>query len=272
MKGFWGTFFIFLLWATAGIYYIHFKENKDIPAKDSERILMTKQDAFISNTDTYAFTSEKKEIKSDTATIDSNSLKIELNASEVDSASNNVGDMDLDTLSKSPKSTTSNTNLYISENTTVDSQLLADEIKKSIAISDTVDINKDEPTIEYRGETVVKKNPNVASQIFYPGYANTDLIVGNDLIAYATELKKILAENPTKKVTIIGHTDNVGNAKDNFMIGLKKSRQIKWYLTTRRGIERSRVTAISRGESSPIESNASVWGRKKNNRIEIIIH
>lgn len=268
MKGFWGTFFIFLLWATAGIYYIHTKENKDISIKYFEQNLTTNQNASDSKTNAYIADFEKNEIKLDTAIIDSNSL---LNPSEVDSMSNDIGYMDLDTLSKSPKSTTSNTNLYISENTTVDSQLLADEIKKSIAISDTVDIDKDEPIIEYRGETVVKKNPNVASQIFYPGYANTDLIVGDDLISYATELKKILAKNPTKKVMIIGHTDNVGNAKDNFTIGLKKSRQIKWYLTTRRGIERSKITAISRGESSPIESNESVWGRKKNDRIEIII-
>ena len=72
-------------------------------------------------------------------------------------------------------------------------------------------------------------------------------------------------------MTIIGHTDNVGNAEDNFRIGLKKSRQIKWYLTTQRGIKRSRISAISRGESNPIEANTSVWGREKNNRIEIIV-
>lgn len=271
MKGFWGTFFIFLLWATAGIYYIHVKENKNVSADTSDQISIEKQVATDLKSEPFKDINETTEIASDTSEMASDTSLIDLNTSENDSISNNVDQIDMDALSKSPTSNTSNNSLYISENTTVDSQLLADEIKKSIAISDTVDIDKYEPTIEYRGETIINKNPNVVSQIFYPGYANTDLIVGKDLIAYATELKKILQENPTKKVTIIGHTDNVGNAKDNFMIGLKKSRQIKWYLTARRGIDRSRVTAISRGESAPIEGNSSVWGRKKNNRIEIIV-
>ena len=268
MKGFWGTFFIFLLWASAGIYYIHTKENKDASIDTPDQISIKKQGSDNLKSDTYKNSSEKIEIEADTTKIVSDITLTDLNTPKIDSISDNVVGIDMNSLSKSPNS---NKDIYISENTTVDSQLLADEIKKSIAISDTVDIDKDEPTIEYRGETVIKNNPNVSSQIFYPGYANTDLIVGKDLIAYATELKKILEENPTKKVTIIGHTDNVGNAKDNFMIGLKKSRQIKWYLTARRGIERSKVTAISRGESTPIKSNASVWGRKKNNRIEIIV-
>lgn len=271
MKGFWGTFFIFLLWATAGIYYIHIKENENLSVDTTDQIPVEKKNIINSpsgnyknNIDNIEKEVDVNQINSDTALIDPNDLK-------TDSISTTIDNIDMSALSKSPNSKTNNNSIYITENTTVDSQLLADEIKKSIAISDTIDIDKDEPTIEYKGETVVKKNTSVASQIFYPGYANTDLIVGKDLIAYATELKQLLEENPTKKVTIIGHTDNVGNAKDNFMIGLKKSRQIKWYLTTRRGIEKSRVTAISRGESTPIESNTSVWGRKKNNRIEIIV-
>ncbi|WP_299208984.1 OmpA family protein [uncultured Dokdonia sp.] len=247
MKGFWGTFFIFLLWATAGIYYIHVKESKDIPVETAERISVEKKDTNSLPKMTYT----------------------ETETTEIDSLSSEIS---TDTTTTSESSYDSiNNDIYISDNTTGDSQLLAAEIKKSIAISDTIDIDKDEPAIEYKKEVVLNKNPNATSQIFYPQYANTDLILDKAIIAYATELKKILIENPDKKVTIIGHTDNVGNAEDNFRIGLKKSRQIKWYLTTQRGIKRSRISAISRGESNPIEANTSVWGREKNNRIEIIV-
>ena len=254
MKGFWGTFFIFLLWATAGIYYIHVKESKDSSVQSPMRIPAEKE-AVTSSTPTTYIETETTEIDS-ISTIDSTAIMVIT-----------------DTITPSQPSydTIENDNIYISDNTNIDSQLLADEIKKSIAISDTVDIDKDEPAIEYKRETIINDNPNATSQIFYPEYANTDLILDKDLVAYATELKKILTENSNKKVTIIGHTDNVGNAEDNFRIALKKSRQIKWYLTTRRGIKRSRIAAISRGESSPIESNTSIWGRKKNNRIEIIV-
>ena len=253
MKGFWGTFFIFLLWATAGIYYIHTKEDKNT------------SNTSVSNSSIL----EKKA----TTTLPPKTIEIETPEVTNNSDETTINNADIDT-TETPNASineVNNNNLYINDNTSVDSQLLAEEIKKSIAISDTIDIDKDEPTIEYKRESIVNENPNASSQTFYPRYANTDLILDKELISYATELKKILKENPDKKVTIIGHTDNVGNAEDNFRIGLKKSRQIKWYLTARRGIKRSRVTAISRGESSPIEDNSSNWGRKKNNRIEIIV-
>lgn len=248
MKGFWGTFFIFLLWASASIYYIHLKEDKNPPKETSTNSLIEEKKTT-SSTSTSLKTKNQKSNEEFDQKKEGTSVNTNSSFDEIES-----------------------NNIYI-DNTTVDSQLLAEEIKKSIAISDTVDIDKDEPSVEYKKEINSSTNPlsNTPSKIFYPRYANTDLILDKKLIDYATELKKILKENPDKKVTIIGHTDNVGNAEDNFRIGLKKSRQIKWYLTTQRGIKRSKVTAISKGESSPIEDNTSNWGRKKNNRIEIIV-
>ncbi|WP_299767208.1 OmpA family protein [uncultured Dokdonia sp.] len=258
MKGFWGTFFIFLLWAMAGIYYIHIKEAKDIPEKSPITIPVEKKVVNTTPLEIAKTVTPESATESPEIVIDSVMTDITITDSTLTSNATTINEID-------------DSSLYINDNTNVDSQLLAEEIKKSIAISDTIDINKDEPTIEYKSETIIAKIPNASSQIFYPRYANTDLILDKELIAYATQLKKILKENPDKKVTVIGHTDNVGNAEDNFRIALKKSRQIKWYLTTQRGIKRSRISAISRGESSPIEDNSSTWGRKKNNRIEIIV-
>ena len=148
---------------------------------------------------------------------------------------------------------------------------IAEEIQKSIAISDTVDFTKDEPVVTFEKELNSLSGPSFSSEVFYPQYNNTDLILDKELVAYASELKELLKNNPDKKVTILGHTDNVGNARDNFSTGLKKSRQIKWYLTARRGIPRSKITATSRGEEEPIASNNTVSGRRQNNRIEIIV-
>lgn len=253
MKGFLGTFFIFLLWASAGIYYVHIKEGR----KNATTIPVDAiQDENTSETSNNSIDISEKE-RPESSTKDTTTTK-EYDSIDKDSLINETSFDIINSLS-------------LLENSSLDPQLLADEIKKSIAISDTIDINKDEPDIAYKDEEVTTNTSNTSSQIFYPNYANSDLILDKKLVMYATQLKKILKENPDKKVTIIGHTDNVGNAEDNFRIGLKKSRQIKWYLTVRRGIKRSKVTAISRGESSPIEENSSIWGRKKNNRIEIIV-
>lgn len=253
MKGFLGTFFIFLLWASAGIYYVHIKEGRKNATAIPVDTIQDENTSKASNNSIDIIEKEKPKLS-----IKDTAIAKEPNPINKDSLINETSFDIINSLS-------------LLENSSIDPQLLADEIKKSIAISDTIDINKDEPDIAYKDEEVTTNASNTASQIFYPNYANSDLILDKELVMYATQLKKILKENPNKKVTIIGHTDNVGNAEDNFRIGLKKSRQIKWYLTVRRGIERSKITAISRGESSPIENNSSTWGRKKNNRIEIIV-
>lgn len=162
----------------------------------------------------------------------------------------------------------STTNTHIDREASI---LLAEEIQKSIAISDTIDITKDEPIITFENELDIPDGPSFSSKVFYPRYNNTDLILDKELVTYASELKVLLKNNPNKKVTILGHTDNVGSDRDNFTTGLKKSRQIKWYLTARRGIPRSKITATSRGEEEPIASNNTVSGRRQNNRIEIIV-
>ena len=137
-----------------------------------------------------------------------------------------------------------------------DHTVLLSEIKKSIAVStpDTI------------------ANTSIRSKTFYPHYERTELILDNALKAYATELHRFLKAHPEKKVTIVGHTDNIGNAMDNFQRGLRKSRQVKWYFTQRRGIPAAKITAMSRGEAESVSSNQSVSGRAKNNRIEIIIN
>lgn len=177
----------------------------------------------------------------------------------------------------SPQTTLSNSQIGTEsdsvtiQNTASNSQLLADELKKSITISDTIDINKGEPEFSYE-EEITEKEEERKTQLFYPRYTpSQELMLDKKLVDYANELKQLLKESPEKKITIIGHTDNIGNAKDNFKIALKKSRQVKWYLTARRGLPRSRIKAISKGEQEPIESNSSNWGRRKNNRIEIFV-
>ncbi|ANH60891.1 OmpA family protein [Dokdonia donghaensis] len=197
---------------------------------------------------------------------------IEKNSSTTISNSN-----DKQPITKPTKTSTSNSEIKTTDSiskTHIDREasiFIAEEIQKSIAISDTVDFTKDEPVITFEKELNLLSGPSFSSEIFYPQYNNTDLILDKELVAYASELKELLKNNPDKKVTILGHTDNVGNARDNFSTGLKKSRQIKWYLTARRGIPRSKITATSRGEEEPIASNNTVSGRRQNNRIEIIV-
>ena len=83
-------------------------------------------------------------------------------------------------------------------------------------------------------------------------------------------IKKQLDQNPDKKLLIIGHTDNVGNNNDNYLVALQHAHQFEKYLVKTFDIDNSRVYVDSKGEAEPIVPNTSVY-RDKNNRIEILI-
>jgi outer membrane protein OmpA-like peptidoglycan-associated protein len=83
-------------------------------------------------------------------------------------------------------------------------------------------------------------------------------------------LKNIMDKHPEVKVTITGHTDNVGKPESNMKLSQNRANNIKKMLVEK-GIPANRITAIGKGENEPVESNATPEGRAKNRRIEITI-
>ena len=77
-----------------------------------------------------------------------------------------------------------------------------------------------------------------------------------------------LNENPTKKIQIIGHTDNIGNETANQKLSEKRARTVYDYFMTNY-IDKSRISYLGKGESSPIQSNDTGIGRKANRRVEL---
>ena len=106
--------------------------------------------------------------------------------------------------------------------------------------------------------------------IFYPEFSGTGINVNKDLQNLLGELIIYFKNNPNNKIEIVGHTDNIGNSKDNYTIGLKYSRQVRQYLISKGKFDSSLIEASSKGESEPIGDNYSESGRIANKRIEII--
>jgi outer membrane protein OmpA-like peptidoglycan-associated protein len=72
---------------------------------------------------------------------------------------------------------------------------------------------------------------------------------------------------PNVKVEIVGHTDNVGNARANMILSMERAQSVKDYLVNR-GVSPNRIKVKGLGESEPIASNRTARGRAKNRRIE----
>lgn len=90
----------------------------------------------------------------------------------------------------------------------------------------------------------------------------------NDAIDdYLSRLADYLAGSD-RKVSITGHTDFVGEAKDNLRFGLLRAASIRDALV-KKGVSKSQISINSHGESKSIATNDTPQGRYKNRRVEI---
>jgi outer membrane protein OmpA-like peptidoglycan-associated protein len=89
--------------------------------------------------------------------------------------------------------------------------------------------------------------------------------------AYGTldRLAAALRENSGRKVTIEGHTDNVGSDEANLGLSERRAQSVQMALT-QRGVARDQITAIGKGENFPVASNDDANGRQSNRRVELI--
>lgn len=71
---------------------------------------------------------------------------------------------------------------------------------------------------------------------------------------------------------VAGHTDSMAEENYNYELGQKRATSVARYLTTKRRINPTRVSAVSYGETYPVADNSSPEGRRQNRRIEILVY
>ncbi len=113
-----------------------------------------------------------------------------------------------------------------------------------------------------------------------PLHANATVILKNiffDVNRYelksesSTELDNIvelLKENPSLKIQINGHTDNVGKPSDNLKLSNNRANAVIQYLIGK-GIDAKRLSSKGWGETQPLADNSNEQGRAQNRRTEM---
>jgi len=79
---------------------------------------------------------------------------------------------------------------------------------------------------------------------------------------------QLLKDNPTLKIQISGHTDNVGKPADNLALSNSRAKAVVNYLVAN-GIAAQRLTAKGFGETQPVADNKTEAGRARNRRTEM---
>lgn len=78
---------------------------------------------------------------------------------------------------------------------------------------------------------------------------------------------KVLAEYPTLRVQISGHTDTDGDRETNVDLSKRRAESVKAYFVTK-GLDASRIETRGAGPDEPIADNKTAAGKQKNRRIE----
>ena len=81
---------------------------------------------------------------------------------------------------------------------------------------------------------------------------------------------KILKADPTLKLSIQGHTDNVGNETKNMALSVERANAAKIYFL-KKGIAEQRITAEGFGSTQPLVPNTTAGNKLKNRRVEFKI-
>ncbi len=98
------------------------------------------------------------------------------------------------------------------------------------------------------------------SDVFQPGAAFT---------LYADSVATYLIDYKDKSLTIIGHTDNVGDNNYNEDLGLRRAQSARKYFKNK-GVQ-SKIKVASRGKREPIAPNNTDENKQKNRRVNLKI-
>lgn len=82
-------------------------------------------------------------------------------------------------------------------------------------------------------------------------------------------IAEMLKANPALKISIEGHTDNVGTAPANLTLSENRAKAVLNALVPK-GIDKARLSAKGWGQAKPIADNKTDDGKAKNRRVEIV--
>ncbi len=81
---------------------------------------------------------------------------------------------------------------------------------------------------------------------------------------------KVMNENPSYKLIVAGHTDNVGGESMNMTLSKNRADAVANYLIGK-GVSPARISTEGYGFSKPVDDNTTAAGRTRNRRVELSV-
>ena len=130
-------------------------------------------------------------------------------------------------------------------------------------INDTVSVIEEDITLQAikEGQSVVLKN------IFFE---TNSFELKEESNAELQTMLELMQKNPTLRVEISGHTDNIGKDDYNISLSENRAKSVRQWLVDK-GIDTQRIVAKGYGKTKPIADNSTEEGRQQNRRTEFKI-
>ena len=84
------------------------------------------------------------------------------------------------------------------------------------------------------------------------------------------EIADVMTKNLAWKLSVEGHTDNIGGAASNQDLSMRRAAAVRQALVDRYHVGAGRLTPAGFGASRPKETNDTLEGRARNRRVELV--
>ena len=119
---------------------------------------------------------------------------------------------------------------------------------------------------------VHRTGDDVTIRLYGLNFASGKSVIESKYFSLLVKVQKAIDLYPESMITIEGHTDSFGGDEFNRDLSTQRAEAVKEYFRTTGGIAPERLIATGYGETRPIASNETKEGRRKNRRIDVVIH
>lgn len=84
------------------------------------------------------------------------------------------------------------------------------------------------------------------------------------------EIAALMSRNPSLRLHVVGHTDNVGDQGSNMKLSQARAAAVVAALTGKYSVPADRLGAFGAGPYTPVASNRTEEGRARNRRVELV--
>lgn len=123
------------------------------------------------------------------------------------------------------------------------------------------------------GAIMLSKQPNdviLISMTSQTAFDTSSAVIQPGFHSTLDKIAAVVNRYGKTHITIVGHTDNVGNDKHNQTLSEKRADAVEKYLS-QKSVVPQRLVSKGMGERSPVADNATEKGRLLNRRVDLII-